>query len=478
MTAAGYGSAAVEALEAGLRGILIRPTDAHFESARTIFNAMIDRRPALIARCAGVADVRRAVAFSAETGLMMSVRSGGHNVSGSAICDGGLMIDLSPMKGIRIDPAGRRARTEPGILWREFDHETQALGLATTGGIVSSTGVAGLTLGGGLGWLMGSCGLASDNLVSADVVTADGRLLTASDQENPDLFWGLRGGGGNFGIVTSFEFQLHPVSMVLGGLLIHPLDSAVDLLRFYEEFTRTTPDELGTMALFVTSPEGQRVVAIAVCFNGDPAEGERVLRPLRAFGTPLADTIAAMPYLQVQRMFDDGFPHGQQNYWKSNFLHDLDAEAIGLIVDHVRRCPSPGSAVAIEQLGGAVGRIGRHETAFSHREARFNLLIVGIWPDRSENEKNVAWVRDLWEALASHSAGGVYVNYLGHESDEGRERVEAAYGPEKYARLVELKRRYDPENLFRLNQNIRPTSAARDAATTGGQPEPRTGAPL
>ena len=476
MGTAGYNAAAVEAFEAGLRGMLLRPADAGYDDARAIYNGMIDHRPALIARCAGLADVRRAVAFAGETGLVLSVRGGGHNVSGNSVCSGGLMIDLSPMKGIRVDPAARVARTEPGVLWREFDHETHAFGLATTGGVVSSTGVAGLTLGGGLGWLMGSYGLACDNLVSVDLVTADGRLVTASEQENPNLFWGLRGGGGNFGIVTSFEFRLHPVTMVLGGLLIHPLDSAVDLLRFYDEFTRTTPDELGTMALFVTSPEGQRVVAIAICYNGDPAEGERVLQPLRAFGAPLADTITPMPYPQVQRMFDEGFPHGQQNYWKSNFLRGLDPEAIGLIVDHVRRCPSPGSAIAIEQLGGAVGRIGRDETAFSHRDARFNLLIVGIWPDQSANEENVAWVRGLWNAMAAYSSGEVYVNYLGQESDEGLDRVEAAYGREKYARLVELKRRYDPDNLFRLNQNIRPSAGPRPAMNKVAEPL-RTGAP-
>lgn len=453
-----FDGTSVETFRKTLRGDVLGPGDGGYDNARTIYNAMIDRRPALIARCIGVSDVIRSVNFARDCGLMLSVRGGGHNVSGNAVCDGGLMIDLSQMKSIRIDPQRRTARAEPGVLWREFDHETQAFGLATTGGVISTTGVAGLTLGGGVGWLMGSHGLACDNLLSADVVTADGRLLVASESQNPDLFWGLRGGGGNFGIVTSFEFRLHPVAEVLGGLLIHPLDKAKKLLRFYDEFTRTTPDELGSMALFVTAPDGERVVAIAVCYNGAPDTGEKMLKPLREWGVPLADTIAPMAYSQVQSMFDPEFPAGQQNYWKSNFLGGLDDAAIELMVDHVQRCPSPGSAIAIEQFGGAVGRIGKGETAFSHRDARYNMLIVGIWPDPSDRAENVRWVRGLYDALAPYSAGSVYVNYLGGEADEGSDRVAAAYGPEKYARLVALKNRFDPTNLFRLNQNIRPTA--------------------
>jgi FAD/FMN-containing dehydrogenase len=367
------------------------------------------------------------------------------------------MIDLSPMKSVRVDPERRTACAEPGVTWGEFDHETQAFGLATTGGVITTTGDAGLTLGSGIGWLMGKHGLACDNLLSVDVVTADGRLLTASTSENQDLFWGLRGGGGNFGIATSFEFQLHPVSQMLGGLVIHPLDQAVELIGFYEEFTQTSPDEFGSMAVFVTSPEGERVVAIAVCYNGPVEEGERVLRPLREFGTPLADVISPMSYAQVQGMLDEGFPPGLQNYWKSNFLKGLDDTAIKMIVDHVRNAPSPTSAVAIEQLGGAVNRVGTGDTAFNHRNARYNLLIVGMWPDPAAKDKNVKWVRDFWDAMEPYSSGGVYVNYLGQEADEGTERIIAAYGPEKYERLVALKNKYDPTNLFRLNQNIKPT---------------------
>ncbi len=452
-----FDAAAVEAFASGLRGALLRPGQPGYDDARTLYNAMIDRRPALIARCAGAADVIRAVNFARESGLLLSVKGGGHNVAGNAVCDGGLMIDLSPMKGVRVDPSARRARVEPGATWGEFDHEAQAFGLATTGGVITSTGVAGLTLGGGIGWLMGSHGLACDNLVAADVVTADGRLVQASEAENAELFWGLLGGGGNFGIVTSFEFRLHPVGEILGGLLIHPLDRAVELLRFYDGFADGAPDALGSMALFVTSPEGERVVAIAVGYNGPAAEGEKILKPLREFGPPLADLVAPIPYSALQSMFDAGFPHGQQNYWKANFLKGIDDAAVGTLVDHLRRCPSPGSAVALERFGGAVTRIPRDATAFDHRNARYNMLIVGIWPDAATNAANTAWVRGLWQAMQPWSTGGVYVNYLGEAADEGAARVEAAYGPEKYARLAALKAKYDPGNLFRLNQNIKPS---------------------
>src|SRR5262245_32066448 len=419
---------------------------------------MIDHRPLIVVHCAGVADVIHAVSFARDNGLLVSVRGGGHNVSGNAVCDGGLMIDLSPMKSVHVDPNSKTARAEPGVTWGEFDRETQAFGLATTGGLVSTTGIAGLTLGGGLGWLMGNHGLACDNLISVDVVTADGRMLTASASRNDDLFWELRGGGGNFGIATSFEFRLHPVEPMLGGVLVHPLDKAVETIRFYDDFTRTSPDELGTFVGFVTSPEGQRVMAIFVCYNGAVEEGERILKPLREFGPPLADTIGPMPYVQVQRMMDDGFPAGRQNYWKSNFLKGLDPEAIHVIVDHVAKAPSPYSAVAIEQFSGAVNRVGINDTAFNHRNARYNLLIVGIWLDPAAKADNVKWVRDVWGAMEPYSSGGVYVNYLGQEADEGADRVKSAYGAEKHARLAALKEKYDPTNLFRLNQNIKPSA--------------------
>jgi FAD/FMN-containing dehydrogenase len=447
----------IEQFRTGPRGGHLLRGDDGYDTARKIYNAMIDHQPAIIARCAGVADVIDAVNFARSNGLLVSVRGGGHNVSGNAACDGGLMIDLSPMKSVRVDPESKTARAEPGVTWGEFDHETQAFGLATTGGLVSTTGIAGLTLGGGLGWLMGNYGLACDNLISVDVVTADGRLLTASKSRNEDLFWGLRGGGGNFGVATSFEFQLHPVGPMLGGILIHRLEKAAEAIKFYDEFTRTSPDELGTFVGFATSPEGERVVAIFVSYNGAVEKGERILKPLREFGPPLADMISPMPYVQVQRMMDNEFPAGRQNYWKSNFLKGLDTQAINVIIDQVAKAPSPHSKIAIEQFSGAVTRVGANDTAFNHRNARYNLLIVGIWTDPAAKADNVRWVRDLWDAMAPYSSGGVYVNYLGQEADEGAERVKSAYGPEKYARLVALKQKYDPTNLFRLNQNITPS---------------------
>jgi FAD/FMN-containing dehydrogenase len=448
----------IEQFRTGLRGGHLLRGDDGYDAARNIYNAMIDHRPGIIVRCAGVADVISAVNFARNNGLLVSVRGGGHNVSGNAVCEDGVMIDLSPMKSVHVDHEGKTVRAEPGVTWGEFDHETQAFGLATTGGLVSTTGIAGLTLGGGLGWLMGKYGLACDNLISVDAVTADGRLLIASDSRNEDLFWGLRGGGGNFGIVTSFEFQLHPVGPMLGGILLHRLDKAAAIIRFDDDFTRTSPDELGTFVGFVTSPEGERVMAIFVCYNGAVEEGERVLKPLREFGPPLVDTIGPMQYVQVQRMMDDAFPAGRQNYWKSNFLKGLDPEAIDVIVDHVEKAPSPYSAVAIEQFSGAVNRVRMDATAFNHRNARYNLLIVGIWLDPAAKAENVKWVRDLWGAMEPFSSGGVYVNYLGQEADEGAERVKSAYGSEKYARLVALKEKYDPTNLFRLNQNIKPSA--------------------
>jgi FAD/FMN-containing dehydrogenases len=451
-------AAAIEQFRTGQRGAHLLRGDDGYDAARKIYNAMIDHRPAMIARCAGVADIIGAVNFARNNGLLVSVRGGGHNVSGNAVCDGGLMIDLSAMKSVRVDPQTRTARAEAGVTWGEFDRETQAFGLATTGGLVSTTGIAGLTLGGGIGWLMGTYGLACDNLISADVVTADGTFLTASKARNEDLFWGLRGGGGNFGVVTSLEFQLHPVGPMLGGIVIHRLDKATEVIKFYDDFTRASPDEVGTFVGFVTSPEGERVMAIFVCYNGDIAIGERVLKPLRAFGPPLADMIGPMSYVQVQRMMDDAFPAGRQNYWKSNFLKGLDTEAVRIIVDRVAKAPSSYSAVAIEQFSGAVKRVGMSDTAFNHRNARYNLLIVGIWSDPAAKAANVKWVRDLWDAMEPYSSGGVYVNYLGQVADEGAERVKSAYGAEKYARLVALKGKYDPTNLFCLNQNIKPSA--------------------
>ena len=446
----------IDSFQATLRGPLLRPGDEDYDEARTIWNAMIDKRPQLIVRCAGVADIINAVNFARAHDLLVAVRGGGHNVAGNAVCDDGLMIDLSPMNSIHVDPTTRTARAEGGATWADFDHEAQAFGLATTGGVIPSTGIAGLTLGGGIGWLMGSYGLSCDNLLSVDIVTADGQLLKASATENPDLFWGVRGGGGNFGVVTSFEYQLHPVSQVLGGMVIHPLENAREVLRFYREFTQTAPDELAAFAALLTSPDGAPVVAIIICYNGSLETGEEVLQPLRTFGSPLADVIGPMPYSAQQNLLVDGFPSGLQNYWKSNFLADLSDDAIETIIKQFTAVPSPTSAIAIEHINGAVTRVAEDATAFNHRQAPYNLLIVGIWPEPSGTDAHIQWVRSTWDAIQRFSSGGVYVNYLGQTEDEGAERIQEAYGVTKYERLLELKKRYDPTNLFRLNQNINP----------------------
>jgi FAD/FMN-containing dehydrogenase len=448
--------ATIAELARGLRGQLLRPGETGYDAARTVWNAMVDKRPAMIARCAGVPDVIRSVDFARDHGLLLSVRGGGHNVAGNAVCDGGLMIDLSTMRGIRVDAQRRVVRADGGCTWRDVDQETAGSGLATTGGIIPATGIGGLTLGGGLGWLMRKYGLSCDNLLSADVVLASGQLVAASPTENPDLFWALRGGGGNFGIVTSFEYRLHPVLQVLGGMVVHPLERAHEVLSYLREFTKAAPDELVCMAVLLTGPDGAKILAVVTCYCGPLTEGERVLRPLRQFGPPAADQIAAMPYVQLQGLLEAGFPPGLQNYWKSSFLHDLSDKAIALAIEAFRHVPSPSSAIAFEQLGGAMSRVGENDSAFGHRNAPFNFLVVSSWPDPAENSAHIAWTRSLAEAMQPFSADGVYVNYLGHETDEGRDRIQAAYGPAKYARLLALKKNYDPDNLFRINQNIRP----------------------
>ena len=446
--------ATIEALRASLGGPLLRPGDDGYDAVRQIFNGMIDRRPALIARCTTTGDVIKAVNFAREQGLIVSVRGGGHNVAGNAICDGGLMIDLSLMQGIRVDPAARTVRAQPGLTWRAFDRECQAFGLATTGGAVSSTGIAGLTLGGGFGWLGRSYGMTCDDLISADVVLADGTLVTASADENADLFWGLRGGGGNFGIVTSFEYRLHPVGPVLGGMLVYPLDRAKDVLRTFRDFNASAPDASSVFAAMMTTPEGSQVLALLVCYNGPIEQGEKLLRPLREQTAPIADLVAPIPYEQMQTLLDEGFPFGLQNYWKSEFLKSLPDEAIDLVVDRFAATPSPLSAVVFEQFGGAYRRVASDENAFGHRDWDYNFLIISRWTDPADAEPNIRWARDLWNAVQPFAAGVVYVNYL-EGGQEGANRIRAAYGA-NYDRLAALKERYDPTNFFRLNQNIQP----------------------
>ncbi|MBA2450319.1 MAG: FAD-binding oxidoreductase [Chloroflexi bacterium] len=443
---------AVQALSAAVRGTVLCPSDDSYDTARRVFNGMIDRRPALIVRCAGTSDVIQGVNFARTHGLVLSVRGGGHSVAGKAVCDGGLMLDLSGMKGVRVDPVRRTADAQPGLLLRDLDHETQAFGLATPLGIVSVTGIAGLTLGGGLGWLNGKYGLACDNLLSADVVTADGELLTASAAELEDLFWGLRGGSGNFGIVTSFRYELHPVGPVLAGGVTYPLSKAREVLRFYHEFASTCPDELSTVGSLGTGPDGSLVVSIVVCYCGPIEAGQRVVRPLREFGDPLEDGIQPMPYCTLQSAADTGFPSGRQHYWKSSWLKDLNDDAIDVLARFVAENPSPTTGVGLQQMHGVASRVDQAATAFPHRGEQFDFLILSNWDDPTDAERNIEWTRAFFQAMQPFLERGVYVNDLG---DEGDDRVRAAYGV-NYERLAAVKKKYDPTNFFHSNHNIQP----------------------
>lgn len=448
------GEEVLESFRKSLRGMLYGPDDLGYEATRQVWNGMVDKRPALIVACAGVADVIHAVNFAREQQLLVAVRGGAHSVAGHSVCDGGILIDLSPMKSVRVDPVRRTARAEAGVKWRDFDIETQAFGLATTGGTNSDTGIAGLTLGGGLGWLAGEYGLACDNLLAADVVTADGRYLVASANENPDLFWGLRGGSGNFGIVTSFEYRLHTVGPVLAGMVLHPFAKAKEVLTFYSDFSRTLPDKANTIAALLTSPDGAPVIAIAVCYNGPLEEGERVLQPLRTFGPPLADLIGPMPYLALQTMLDASFPRGRLYYWKGQFSKQIGEEAIDTVIEYFAAVPSPSTIVAFQQMGNAANRVAVDATAFSHRDALYDFALLSGWDDPAQSEKNIRWTRDFFAAMQPSLHTGVYVNALGEDSAQ---TIRSAYRPQSYERLTALKNKYDPTNLFRLNPNITPT---------------------
>jgi FAD/FMN-containing dehydrogenase len=438
------------------RGTVIRHGDSEYDSARRIWNASIDKYPGLIARCTGLADVIAAIRFAREQGLLVAIRGGGHNVGGRALCDGGLVIDLSRMKGIHVDPKTRRVRVQPGVLLGELDRETHVFGLTVPVGVVSKTGVAGLTLGGGVGWLARKYGLACDNVISFELVTAEGEVLQVSADENPDLFWALRGGGGNFGVVTSFEYRLHPVKMVLGGLVVHARDSARDLLRFYRTFTQSAPDELAAYAALLHTPDGMPAAAIAACYSGDLAEGERLIAPLRSFGKPLMDAIQPMPFPVMQTVFDAAVPEGHQNYWKSAFLRELSDEAIDAIVGHANQATSPLTAVLVEQYGGAASRVGVQETAFAQRPMQYDLGILTQWTDPAESARHIKWTRDFWDAMSVYGSGTYLLNFLGEESDA---TIRAAFGP-NYDRLVEVKTKYDPTNFFRVNQNVQPGPVA------------------
>ncbi len=457
--------AAIEEFKAGLRGQLLQPSDAGYDSARRLWNGMIDKRPALIVRCAGVADVTRAVTFAREHDLLVAVRGGGHHMAGLSSCNDGLVIDLSSLDGVRVDPVCQTARVEGGALLGSLDHEAQAFGLATTAGMVSHTGVGGLTLGGGMGWLMRKYGLAIDNLLSVDLVTADGQFRTASATENQDLFWGVRGGGGNFGVVTSFEFQLHPVGpIVVGGLAFYPSDRAGEVLRFFRRYAAAARDELGLVAVFLSAPPAPFVpehlhhapmVAIGVCYAGPVEEGMQAVAPItRELGEPAIQLIQPMPYAVVQQMIDPGNPHGWQYYAKGLQVPELTDEVIDALVEAGSLRTSLTSIIPIFVAGGAVSRIGSQETAFAHRDARFVLDCVAIWQDPTQAERHIAWSRQTFESLRPFATPGVYVNFVG---SDGEDRITSAYPPETYQRLVQLKNKYDPSNLFRLNHNVSPT---------------------
>jgi hypothetical protein len=420
---------------------VVWPGDRGYDTARAVFNGLIDRRPLAVLRPVDASDVVRCIDFVRRHDLPLTVRGGGHSVAGNAVRDGTVMLDLSGMKALRVDPETRRARAQPGLTLGEFDRATQAFGLATTLGIVSTTGIAGLTLGGGLGWLNGRHGLACDNLISAEVATADGRLLRASAQENEDLFWAIRGGGGNFGVVTSFEYRLHPVDLVLAGGLSYPLGMAPRVLRFYDNFVKTAPDELATAASLGLTPAGE------------PEEGERVLRPLRTFQSPLDDQVQPMPYTVLQSARDEGFPFGRLHYWKSGWLREVTDGAIETLMQFLPQMPSCASGVGLQQMHGVASRVAPSATAFPHRAEQYDFLIGSQWSDATDPDRNVRWTRALFEAMQPHLEESVYVNNLG---DEGPGRVQAAYG-ENYPRLEAMKRTYDPDNLFRANQNIDPS---------------------
>jgi FAD binding domain/Berberine and berberine like len=449
--------ASVSPIDAGrlagqIAGEVVMPGHHAYDVARRVWNGMIDRRPAVIARCTSAADVAAALEFASDAGLRVAVRGGSHNIAGNATCDDGLVVDLSPMQSVEVDIEARRARAGGGVTWGVFDEATQRHGLASTGGLIPTTGIAGFTLGGGLGHLMRSCGLACDNLLSAEVVTADGTTMRTDQQQHPDLFWALRGGGGNFGVVTRFEFRLHQVGPVLlGGRIAHPLSAAREALHFYRDFCAEAPDSVIVYAGLATGPDGQPRLGWRAVVNG-PAEDEPLIAPLRAYGTPLLDDIRPQPYVDIQRIIEPLFPPGRLNYWKANFVDELSDELIDVLIDAMTRVPSPYTLIAIEPMGGAIARIPESATAFQHRSASFSLLILSGWEDPADTDVNVTWTRKLFARTEPLCSAGVYVNYLGLEGDQ---RVRDAFGL-NYDRLVQVKQRYDPGNFFRLNQNIAP----------------------
>lgn len=455
--------AAVQELRAKLHGQLIQPGEAGYDEARTIWNAMIDKHPALIARCAGVADVINAVNFARDTKLPLAVRGGGHNIAGSAVCDDGLMVDLSPMKSVRVNPEARRAYVEPGVTLGEFDREAQVFGLATPLGINSTTGVAGLTLGGGFGWLSRQYGMSIDNLISADVVTAEGKFVRASAEDHPDLFWAIRGGGGNFGIVTCFEFQLHHVGPeVYAGMIVFPFEQAKSVLKQWQEYTDTMPEEMSVWAVMRKAPplpflpaevHGKEICALAVFYNGDANKGMLATEPIRKFGKAHGEHVGPVPYTAWQQILDPLLTAGARNYWKSHNFTSFSDGALDVMIEYAGKLPDPQCEMPMALIGGRASQVAPDAMAYSARDTKFVLNIHGRWDDPAKDEKCISWARELAAALAPYATGGVYVNFL---TQEETDRIKAAYGP-NYDRLVALKNKYDPQNLFRLNQNIKPT---------------------
>jgi FAD/FMN-containing dehydrogenase len=442
----------------GFEGSQFAPGDDGYDDARRVYNALIDRRPGLIVRPTGAQDVAAAVAAAREQGLEISVKGGGHSVAGRALTDGGLMIDLSGLKRIDVDPDSRTARADPGVIWAELNEATQAYGLAVTGGVISTTGIAGLTLGGGLGWLMPKFGLALDNLLSAEVVTADGRVLTASADENPDLFWALRGGGGNFGVVTSFTYRLHEVGpTVTGGLVIHPLPAARDLLHLYREWTAGIPDELMAVGALVDAPDGSgaKLAGVAVCHIGTPEQAERDLAPLLGFGTPVLSQIGPIPYAALNGMLDAGYPYGSLNYWKSDFLPELSDGAIDMLIEEYADRPAPLGGVVIEHFHGEVTRVPVEATACEMRNAGYQVALTTTWTDPGQTDAAVAWTRDVHDRLQPFASGFRYVNYLADDDDTDEDMVTHVYAANA-ARLADVKRAYDPDNVFHVNMNVVP----------------------
>jgi FAD/FMN-containing dehydrogenase len=454
-------AAAVQDFASHLRGELIQPSDATYDSARKVYNAMIDKHPALIVRCADVADVMAGVNFARDCGLALAVRGGGHNGPGLGVCDDGLVLDLSRMKGIRVDPAARTVRVEGGATWGSVDHATHPFGLATPSGFISSTGVGGLTLGGGIGYLARTFGLTIDNLLEVDMVLADGRFVTANAKENPDLFWAVRGGGGNFGVVTSFLFKLHPISTVYGGPMIWPLEQAADLLKFWRDFIMAAPQDINGWFAFITVPPAppfpeqfhmKKMCAVVWCYTGPMDQAEERFKAIRAFGPPAVDFAGPIPFPALQSIFDALYPAGLQWYWKADFFHELNDRAIDLHVKYGAQLPTMHSTMHIYPINGAAHKVGEGDTAFKFRDVNFAQVIVGVDPDPSQNARMIAWAKDYWLALHAYSAGGAYVNMV---MDEGEDLVKAAYG-NNYARLAQIKATYDPKNLFHINQNIKP----------------------